>query len=88
MVTLEETRWTMVSRKQFAEWCVAASNRREASWDGHGYNMPVFHAVTVTVPIEWRAVVSCLLTAGYADIWDWCQEQGVELGQSGSDPQA
>ena len=79
MATLEEARWVMVSRRQFAEWCVAALDCREKSYDRetNAYTMHWSQAVAETVPEEWREPIICLMTAGYADIWDWCVEQGV-----------
>ena len=88
MATLQEAKWMMVSRRQFAEWCVAALDRREASYGEYSYTLSVSEAVAETVPKEWQSIIACLLTpnGGYSEVWEWCAEQGVELGQSGSGP--
>ena len=96
MATLEEAKWMMVSRKQFAEWCVAALAVYEASWSTPtseaeytgAYTKSIGQAVRETVPLEWQPIVACLLTpqGGYSEVWEWCKEQGVELRQSDSGP--
>ena len=87
MATLAEAKWMMVSRKQFAEWCVAALRMHEQGYSEstgrHERNWAISTRMA-DVPEEWQTIVCCLLTSGYSEVWDWCAEQGVELGQSGS----
>lgn len=69
------------TRKQLAEWLCATLQAHEASYSSLGVYVSSWQAATkeAGVPEEWQPIVSCLLTAGYSDVWDWCMAQGVAL---------
>lgn len=72
----QEAQKEVVTRKQFAEWCVATQRIREGSYKYLGYTKPYSEcAQWAGVPEEWQPIVACLLTSGYAELWDWCAEQ-------------
>jgi hypothetical protein len=75
---------TSLSPKEFAALCRATQAAREASWIDAGrgrYQLSYREAAAQCCPQEWAAIIACLLTPGYADIWDWCDAQGVRQAE-------
>lgn len=66
---------TALTPKQFAEFCQATFQLRENSYDGDRYQLSLDEAAEQSCPKEWARIISILLFSGYADVWDWCDEQ-------------
>ena len=67
---------TAQTPKEFAKMCRDALACREASWNDtkNRYMKPCLTAAAETCPEPWAPIVACLLTAGYADVWEWCDK--------------
>lgn len=62
--------------KEFAKMCRDAQACHEQSYDYeyHKYETSYAEAAKATCPKEWATIIACLLTQGYSDVWDWCEE--------------
>lgn len=62
------------AHKQLAKAIMDTHRAREASYSfgtGH-YGLSIHEAAEKHAPAEYFEPVTCLLTAGYCEIFDWC----------------
>jgi hypothetical protein len=64
------------AHKQLAKAIMDTHQAREASydWEAHCYGLSIHEATEKHAPTEFFVPVSCLLTAGFAETFEWCRE--------------
>jgi hypothetical protein len=64
------------AHKQLAKAIMDTHQAREASYDTdrYEYRLSIHEAAEQAAPVEYFEPVSCLLTAGYCEIFDWCDK--------------
>lgn len=60
-----------ITAQQFAQWCRATADMREASWHDLSWQES---AKVAGVPEPWAEIIAALLFHNYADAWDWVEK--------------
>jgi len=58
----------------FAKALRCTQDEREASWNGSRYTKDFHEAAKSYFEPVWIPIVNVILSTGYADIWDWCDQ--------------